>query len=50
MCTSKQQVSYFYCECVGRKDKAKEHWHKNMLKKYFTEEFDKISFSKNESN
>ncbi|CAF1669605.1 unnamed protein product [Rotaria sp. Silwood1] len=42
MYPSKQQVSCFYCEWVGRKDKAKDHW-----KKYHPEEKFKLKISEN---
>ncbi|CAF1194179.1 unnamed protein product [Rotaria sordida] len=42
MYPSKQQVSCFYCEWVGRKDKAKNHW-----KKYHPEERFKLKISEN---
>ncbi len=35
MYPSKYQVSCFYCEWIGRKDKAKEHWRKKHPEKKF---------------
>jgi hypothetical protein len=43
MYTSKQQVSCFYCDWVGRKDKAKEH----LKKKQHPEEAFKLKISEN---
>jgi hypothetical protein len=42
MFPSKQPVSCFYCEWIGRKDKAKEHW-----KKKHPEETFKLKISEN---
>jgi len=46
MYPSKQQVSCFYCEWVGRKDKAKEHWQKKHPEETFKLKISENSLAK----
>ena len=46
MYLSKQQVSCFYCEWIGRKDKAKEHWRKKHPQESFKLKISENSLAK----